>query len=202
MPTKRDIQTKSPDELRAFSGEHLYYEMSMFFTCAGSLAQSMELGFAKNLLMESYVMHLRGLLEFFTKSEASSDRDVDDVYAVDFATGWEAPSLSSDAKLAKTRANKEVGHITSYRKPANDPSKDWNALIATVTPELRGWCEQFVREADPGKLHANIAELLRCTKTLRVAKDIAGGNSTTTTMSIEIGSTTATLTMDKLWDLK
>ncbi len=198
MPIRRDIQDESPDTLQAFSGEHLYYEMSMFLICAGALTQQMELGFAKNLLMEGYVMHLRALMEFFIKREAASDRDKDDVYAVDFAVGWQKPKLSDDAELARTRANKEVGHITTYRKDPNDKSKYWDSLIGTVTPEIRGWCERFVREADPNKLHPKIKELLRDTQILRIGNAVEVRDSTTTTMTMKIGSTTATFIKGKV----
>jgi len=54
----------------------------------------------RSVLIESYVIHLRNLIDFFYAPRVKED----DVIAADFCPGWNE-TISSTLKTAKERAN-------------------------------------------------------------------------------------------------
>jgi hypothetical protein len=158
---EREAKNWSNSELLDYSKEHLRYEITMFLSCAQLMqdpfAQMLVTPFQRNLIIEGLGIHLRGLLEFFCRSERNFP---DDVLAVDYmgASSWPMPTLSKTAEEAWKRINKEIGHLTSSRKDADDASKSWANAIEVVVPEVAAICGEFVRLADPDKLAKEVRE--------------------------------------------
>jgi len=87
----------------------------------------------KNVLIESCTLHLRNLVDFFYQSNAKAD----DVIAADYVADWDkkCPAISSLLEKARTRANKEVAHLTTKRIAGSPPEKAWD--FDAVSAELR-----------------------------------------------------------------
>lgn len=132
-------QQRSNEELQQASN-HLHYEIWML----SSLAQAIGSGIARegwltNALLESFVIHVRGVMDFLYNDSPQTD----DVVAQDFfpsASNWFQirPQRSDLLIAAKKRAAKEVAHLT-YASPdiserpdgANnqwrkDPPRQWS----------------------------------------------------------------------------
>jgi hypothetical protein len=122
MPRK----PRSDKELQEASN-HLYYEVWML----ASLAQAMASGIAnngwlKNALLESFVIHVRGVLDFIYNDTPQPD----DVAAQDYFPSAEAwlnirPQLSELLRTAKGRAGKEIAHLTYARLDVTPDTKPW-----------------------------------------------------------------------------
>ena len=81
IPNMRKV-TISDADLTAYSGDHLLYELQFFFFTArelGRLNKPQEMAF---VLIESFVIHLRNLIDFFCVPTGSERPD--DVIASDF----------------------------------------------------------------------------------------------------------------------
>jgi len=153
--------------LLAFSGEHVAYEIDMFFGMVEVLTQSSLIGASsaaaaarlKNALIEAFVIHLRNLIDFLYLDRPQPN----DVVAADFcgACIWEAqrPPITSSLDAARVRANKEIAHLTSQRIAGTPPEKAWepSALAAEIRPLLR----LFVTKAASVRLSPNVAAAIR-----------------------------------------
>ena len=178
-----------PAELVAYSDEHLVYEIQMFlgarqsygymgliertdesssFTTTRShsiMGGMVTSKFEHNARVEAFVLHLRNLVAFLFPDAYTPYSD--DVVAhhflsdVDPYSAWLAvrPPLSNTLRDAKTRADKELAHLTSKRVPGSTKNKSWNTgpLIAEVRPLL----DTFVTAADPKCLAPSVAAELR-----------------------------------------
>jgi hypothetical protein len=126
----------SPKKLLDYSREHLFYEIWMFRTTAAILAKGGLHPVLKNAVIESFVIHLRNLIDFLY----SDNPQPDDVVAADFFDDpkkWSSsrPTMSSTLARARKRANKEIGHLTTRRFPGRDPAKRWE--FRSLTNDLR-----------------------------------------------------------------
>ena len=122
-------RTKRTDKDLQEASNHLQYEYTMLLSVAQGLASGIAAqGWLANALLESFVIHFRGLLDFFNPPATLKP---DDVIAADYfddPNKWESikPSpLSTTLSQAKTRAHKEVAHLIYAR--------------LEVTPEQKGW---------------------------------------------------------------
>ena len=114
-------------ELRG-SSNHLWYEMSML----QGLVRGMGSGIAgegnviSNSLVEAFAIHVRVLIHFFYSDIPRKD----DVLAEDFIENWSntRPKITEILKVAKTRADKEVAHLTFARLKVTPEKKPWNFL--------------------------------------------------------------------------
>jgi hypothetical protein len=133
----------SDEELREDS-HHVLYEMEQMAGAVQRLAGLRATGqngpeVDENALLESVVMHARGLIEF-----AYSDRPrPDDVVAIDFLPDWPEvrPPMSGFLAEVKKRTDKEMMHITRER---------------SIAQQLRGWKYGRVHNA----LSAVLAEFI------------------------------------------
>ena len=117
---------RTGDELREASN-HLHYEVWML----GSLAQSIASGIATqgwltNALLESFVVHVRGVMDFLYNDNPQGD----DVVAQDFFPLPDAwfdirPKASELLIAAKKRAGKEIVHLTYARQNVTPETKPW-----------------------------------------------------------------------------
>jgi hypothetical protein len=121
---------RSKEEL-AKVDEHLRYEFQMLAALAQAIASGIsERGWMTNALLESFVIHLRNLLDFFYPPPSSKS---DDVVAYDFfhsPSEWDRirPGMSATLSGARTRANKEIAHLTYARLVVSPESKPWAFL--------------------------------------------------------------------------
>jgi len=139
----------------------------MFVKARDKILSGAAPGFELNVLIESCILHLRNLTEFFYPANAQPD----DVIAALYAPTWasQGPAISPTLKTARIRANKELAHLTVTRKPDHDPDKLWN--FATISGEMKPVIEAFVRLADASKLHPEAIpqlQMVGCPPTLLV----------------------------------
>jgi hypothetical protein len=116
--------TVSDPELSAYSGEHLLYELQLFLWTGKELGRAENKGVMRSVLIESFVTHLRNLIDFFCTA-SGNEKNKDDVIASDFCPGW-SEAMSSTLREAKVRANKELSHLTLERKNGLDSQKPWD----------------------------------------------------------------------------
>ena len=142
----------SDAELTAYSGEHILYELKLLQWTAAELGAPKS-DVMRSVLIESFAIHLRNLIDFFFTLPTHDD----DVTASVFCAGWsETLTVSLDA--AKTRANKEVSHLTLGRKDGVNPGKVWN--VSGLFQEVREVARRFAANASPAKLHADVRQFL------------------------------------------
>jgi len=141
------------EELTKYSGYHLLYELKMFFWLTGEL--SYVEGYLHDAMLESWVVHLRNLINFFCRP-----RHRDDVIAEDFFgnPGAWSRSESKTLETARLRADKELSHITQKRKDADDKERGWN--IAGLSQEVWDIATKFASQASQAKLHSDVRQLL------------------------------------------
>ena len=119
-------------ELLAYSEEHVFYEISMFFRLGKLLLSKDRLPptdvgqSIDNALLESFVVHFRNLYDFLYVGRSKKK----DVLAQDFFEtpgAWRKlrPKLSSAVKKYKDRAAKEVVHVTEVRFYGTANAKEW-----------------------------------------------------------------------------
>ncbi len=141
------IRPFSDSYLLDYSDEHVFYEIDMFFWLAKlcgssslrlaspSAADTMRLN---NVLIEGFVVHLRNVIDFLYLEKPKPT----DVVAADFfPTGvWNSlRPVSSSLEAARTRANKEIAHLTTDRMAGSPPAKRWDfqGLANELEPLLR-----------------------------------------------------------------
>jgi hypothetical protein len=137
------------EELTKYSGEHLLYEITMFWWLSGAIWYTD--GYMHDALLESWVGHLRNLINFLCRP-----RQQDDVIAADFFDNPGAwPQSESDKlKTARVRADKELSHITGKRKYTSDKDKGWD--VAGLFHEIEGIAKKFAATASEVKLHPDV----------------------------------------------
>ena len=135
---KEKNRTPSAINLTVFAGEHLFYEIQMFLAARVFSPGS---PFEKNAKVEVSALHLRNLIKFLYPSDNPKD---DDVIAADYLSGWNdrRPEITTSLKMARVRANKEMGHLRSKRIEGGPPKKAWD--FDTPRRELRSVISTFV----------------------------------------------------------
>lgn len=167
MPMKtKDL---SNEQLRIYFAEHVRYEMQMLIRYSWAIEQGIQTHPAiKHAPVEAYAIHLRNLITFLYPHAPHSD----DVCAKDFFTNdalWEKirPELGSLLKMAKKRADKEVGHLTTARQSGTPRGKEWN--VANLTAELMPKVVFFCQSANRIALKKDIEPLLSELRIMRSA---------------------------------
>lgn len=157
------VRPYGDDFLLTYSAEHVAYEFDMFLWIAGlgSVRSSLfapderAAAYLQNLLLEGFVLHLRSIVEFFFPGNPKPD----DVVAADFCADavWQ-PKLPGVLKEARIRANKELAHLTSKRKPGVGASKGWD--LVRLSEELQAVMRLFVEQALPSRLAPVVAKVV------------------------------------------
>ncbi len=111
-----------------------------------------EQGPITNALIESFVIHLRNVIDFLYNDRPKSD----DVIAADYFHGSDKcieirPVLSESLKKAKRRAHKEVAHLTYERLKVTPETKPWQFI--TISDEIRTVFGVFIKNVSKDKLH-------------------------------------------------
>lgn len=164
-PSTRPFQDKY---LFDYSNEHLLYECRQFFWASNVLDQGLfaqwtsdehQQTLIKNTYIENYVLHLRSVIDFLCPSNSPRKTDIT---ANDFcASGVWAPLVSPIPILladARTRANKEIAHLTSDRSLLTDQSRPWacNQLSKEITMILR----LFRKHAETNRLGTQVINFI------------------------------------------
>ena len=144
-------------ELLDYSKEHVVYELWMFRAVGQALTAPLQMTEPlRNARIESFVIHLRNLIDFFYSGQVQAD----DVVAAEFFEGsddWpRLSSISPTLSTARIRAHKEVSHLTRKRFAGTPPEKGWE--VPELMSEMKGVLNQFVRSASSKKLHTAVAE--------------------------------------------
>ena len=143
-------------ELTSFAGEHLFYEAQMFLAAREALRLARSQSFEMNTRIEVCVVHFRNLVDFFYLAKPK----VDDVVAAHYVPDWERqrPALSTPLEKARSRANKEMAHLTTRRIAGSVPEKAWD--FNALSTEMRPVIKSFLNLVALGKVPQNtIAEL-------------------------------------------
>jgi hypothetical protein len=129
-----------------FSEEHLMYELNILRWLVDAIPNTPK-GFQLSAYLESFAIHLRGLIDFLYTDP--KDAKPDDVIADDFfdmPDAWNPGAMSLKLNEARKRTNKEVGHITYQRNTGMDPSatpltrlfrQEWNRASPAENRRVR-----------------------------------------------------------------
>lgn len=135
------------------ASDHLYYEYWMFNSLTQALASGIaQQGWLLNSLLESWVVHLRALLDFAYPAQSAKP---DDIVAVDFfddPSNWEAvrPAMSTLLILGRERANKEIVHLSYKRIGITPEDKQWQ--FVELSAEIEKLMTAFLRQVPKGRL--------------------------------------------------
>ena len=145
-------RTKRTDRELQEASNHLQYEFSMLMSVAQAFASGIAAqGWLVNALLESFVIHFRALLDFFYPPDNAKK---DDVLAEDYFDddGWEKikPQLSDALTRAKTRAHKEVAHLTYARLDVTPETKGW--AFIEIANEMNKVMEVFLKNVPKNRL--------------------------------------------------
>jgi len=150
----------------------------------------LEPSFLRSALLESFLIHLRNLIDFFYTQP--SDALTDDLVAGDFfdpPSTWDPGMMPKSLKDARGRANKEVSHITQKRKERADPTKPWP--VADLFNEIGVVAQKFAAEASSKKLHPSITTWLKADPqmavTLMNAASTSSSNATVGSIGLSLG---------------
>lgn len=154
--------------LLTYSEEHVFYEVDMFFGLAamlsvpsrGVVGPSVEDATrVNNALIEAFGIHLRNVLDFLYIDRLQPT----DVVAADFfpAGTWQTirPAISRTLQDARTRANKELAHLTTERLAGSVPQKVW--AFSALANEVKPLIQLFVARASSTALSPRVAQAIR-----------------------------------------
>jgi hypothetical protein len=158
-------------DLTAYSYEHLDYEIGMLVASVKAWPTN-HVYPVGNALTEAFAIHLRNLIAFLYPG-----REVcGDVSARDFMDApeiWEkaAPPISAVLQLARTRAHREIAHLTVDRIPGSEKGKEWDpALVDVLLIPLRKFVDQADEKLDQ-RVKARVVELESARKAKRLPID-------------------------------
>jgi hypothetical protein len=151
-----------PSKLREYSDEHLTYEVEMLWLAAThpppdpNTPQDAKTQFISNAQAEAFALHLRNLIVFLYPDRFPlKDDDVSAHHFLDSESPYEhwlqhRPVLSSALERAKSRADKELAHLTTARIAGTPPVKRWDPCA--LLRELNSVLASFATCADPNRL--------------------------------------------------
>lgn len=176
----------TPTELLNYSEQHLYHEITMLWKLTDKFKQNSNgVGITTTALLESYVIHLRNLIEFFYRRRAElKDYQKTDIVAEDFfddAVNCSTPQMSAEMKRAQNRANKEVSHLTAGRQIGK--GEDWK--VVQLFEEINAVATGFARRASRAKLHEKVTDFLLSSeeKTAFMLRELSPGTNTVSIVS-------------------
>jgi hypothetical protein len=156
----------SDSELLRYSKQHLKYEIEMFFHVGIKLSRTdpskddPESVIDKNVLVESFAIHLRNLL-LFLYPYGHDERDViSDYFFIDRTTDWKQkrPKETESLRNLRTRASQEISHLTVLRRDGTDDPQGWPIL--KIMDEIKPILEIFVNNASSQKLDGSVKDAL------------------------------------------
>ena len=174
-------------QLLDYSEEHLMYELNILQWLVEEIPKTSK-SFQLSAYLESFTVHLRGLTDFLYTPQANARPD--DLVAGDFfdaAKPWNPGAVPQKLEDARTRMNKEVGHITYKRKAGMAPDKPWpvTELFKEILPVLK----TFATTASAQKLHAKVIAWAKADAGKMVTIAVNASTHSTNTAAVVISST-------------
>lgn len=125
--------TPRPDQLKEAT-EHIYYEITQLI---GTLTTSSSIAL-NNALVESRLIHVRALLDFFQKP-----RSKDDVLCSDYGFTSQPVAINTDYQ---ERLNKDLAHLTYSRSQRLPKDKPWphDKVAAPILERSRQFGEHLI----------------------------------------------------------
>jgi hypothetical protein len=111
-----------------------------------------------NAMMESFVLHLRNLLDFFYTPPRKTDMRATMFYE----SGHLPPDFPPESAVLNTahrRAHKEMSHITTERHWEGDPAKLWE--FHRLLGEIKPLVERFLQTASAARLHPDFVQQVK-----------------------------------------
>lgn len=145
--SNRKSPLENADAFLAYSGEHIKYEIDMFFWLAEACRPSSEKKIMvrpedaqaiRYAMIEAFVIHLRNLTDFLYPRGSLQPTDVIAGDFLDAVSVSPLPDISDTLISARERADKEISHLTTSRRVGAPPDKEWQfaALAAEIRPLL------------------------------------------------------------------
>jgi len=125
---------------------HVHYEWDMFRSVVAELGVLPPNALLQtNALLESFVIHLRNMIDFLWPAEGAHDDDVIAAHFFDEPLYWNGirPDISDTLSAARSRANKEIAHLTYSRLSVAPDAKPWRP--GEMYAELKPAMEKFLR---------------------------------------------------------
>lgn len=155
----------SESDLAAYSREHLAYEIQMFFATAQILSRlsppanppDREI-VVNNVYIESFVIHLRNLIEFFYPQRIKNSVIAE--YFFVNPTDWKhiRPKIPKTLKDARERSHRELAHLTTDRLSVPPSAKRWPVI--SLAKQIKDLVEQFVNSASSVRLDPSVRTLV------------------------------------------
>jgi len=160
------VVVPKPDRLRAFSNEHLRYEIEMLAFAAGRMGNLWRDGSDdavsranRNAMMECFTIHARALKAFLYEPRGHAD----DAIAEDFFDQpdvWrrERGALPEALAVVSPRVGKEIAHLTYARLLVSPETKGWRPQ--PIARELIAALKKFATGASADRLHADCGRFI------------------------------------------
>ena len=133
------------------ASDHLHYEIWMLTSLANGIGSGVAgQGPIANALLESFIIHVRTLMDFLYNDNPQPD----DVIAEDYFSSpdeWRKvrPELTDLLKSSKRRAGKEVAHLTYARLDVTPETKPW--AFIQIANELSAIINIFLQHVPKSK---------------------------------------------------
>lgn len=124
---KRKNRRKKSTQTVINALDHLAYEVWMFESVIVAMSSNITgNGILNNAIIESFAMHIRNIIQFFYKDNPQPS----DVVAADCFSDpstWDniCPQITVNLQKAKSRAHKEIAHLTYDRIKVTPEKKPW-----------------------------------------------------------------------------
>ena len=145
--------------------EAILYEIEQLLGASGVQTKNL---WQNNALLESTLIHVRVLLDFFEKSSRSTRRqgtdkvELDDVLSLDYGFPAQQISISSDDR---ERLNKDLAHLTYSRTLRGPQDKKWK-YKEMVGPVLER-CEKFLAHLEANYVYPDRSDIVQqCSRLL------------------------------------
>lgn len=134
----------------ARASDHLSYEIKMFFSMSSvRLRDPKGLQAIVNAVLESFVIHFRVLCDFFYPQHPRAE-DVLADHFFDSPSDWRRPKLSKYLRDSRTRAHKEVAHLTYDRLKVTPDEKEWDR--AKLSREMLPVIREFLKTVPDARI--------------------------------------------------
>jgi hypothetical protein len=166
-------------QLLDFSEEHLMYELNILRWLVDTIPNTPK-SFQLSAYLASFATHLRGLIDFLYTEPKNAQPD--DVVAADFFNSpgvWNPGFPSASLSAARTRMNKEVGHMTYKRKAGMDLTKPWP--VSDLFNEIVPIVQQFAAGASSKKLLQTVVTWSKSSATVMLTIAVSASTTTTNT---------------------
>ena len=146
------------DDLVKFSGEHLFYEITMLYQATLKLAKSEADPLCGNALIESFGIHSAIILDFMLNNKDTEDDAIANHYIRD-EMAWKKINSVYRKKLnfIYRRRNKELAHLSYERLKVTADTKNWSFIA--IAREIADLVDSFIDSARPNLLHIKVKTL-------------------------------------------